>query len=138
MQVDQIRTAKEWVTCSQYAVASIKKCKLLDKVAQCVEEQIQLLLSQTILVALSVRPLSHLLTQLHAVIDLYLKMESGGGNASDDIDAMFSDLLGEMDLLTQNITLGKKTWASWSVTVPPVCLPQIQLFPSLPGHFPDR
>ncbi|XP_038654086.1 amyloid beta A4 precursor protein-binding family B member 1-interacting protein isoform X2 [Scyliorhinus canicula] len=30
-------------------------------------------------------------------------MESGGCNASDDIDAMFSDLLGEMDLLTQSL-----------------------------------
>ncbi|XP_067870010.1 amyloid beta A4 precursor protein-binding family B member 1-interacting protein [Heterodontus francisci] len=30
-------------------------------------------------------------------------MESGRGNASDDIDAMFSDLLGEMDLLTQSL-----------------------------------
>uniref|UniRef100_UPI00398F61BE amyloid beta A4 precursor protein-binding family B member 1-interacting protein isoform X2 n=1 Tax=Pristiophorus japonicus TaxID=55135 RepID=UPI00398F61BE len=30
-------------------------------------------------------------------------MESGGGNVSDDIDAMFSDLLGEMDLLTQSL-----------------------------------
>ncbi|XP_041041012.1 amyloid beta A4 precursor protein-binding family B member 1-interacting protein [Carcharodon carcharias] len=30
-------------------------------------------------------------------------MELGGGNATDDIDAMFSDLLGEMDLLTQSL-----------------------------------
>ncbi|XP_072109964.1 amyloid beta A4 precursor protein-binding family B member 1-interacting protein [Mobula birostris] len=30
-------------------------------------------------------------------------MEPGGGNASDDIDAMFSNLLGEMDLLTQSL-----------------------------------
>ncbi|XP_007899363.1 amyloid beta A4 precursor protein-binding family B member 1-interacting protein [Callorhinchus milii] len=30
-------------------------------------------------------------------------MESGGGNPTDDIDAMFSDLLGEMDLLTQSL-----------------------------------
>ncbi|XP_051872163.1 amyloid beta A4 precursor protein-binding family B member 1-interacting protein isoform X2 [Pristis pectinata] len=30
-------------------------------------------------------------------------MESGGGKPCDDIDAMFSDLLGEMDLLTQSL-----------------------------------